>query len=725
MRLVNTGKMAMAGVIAAVFAASAVTLESETLALLFADAGQGFAVTGFVNKVEGRTWFSAASGAKSADFWELQFTGGPKGTATLQNHNPSRRSVRRLPCGGAAFRWEGLGLLGAPGAVDVEAKVAFAKDGSSEWTFAVANRATNGWALAYTSYPYLRCVLPAGECDALVPTKHLGARFIKGFKAAELSPLNYGYPGWYPMVTAFQRGAAGLYMAAHDREARIKTLLYEKDGSVRFETPMEDMGIAGKAAEGPRYPVVIAAYSGDWWSAARLYRNFAMTCPWTAKGPIAHRADFPKAMADIAFWCTLGGRVEDASNRIDLVRARWPDLKIGLHWYGWQCHSSFYTDSYYPEFLPLKGVMELLGSCRERNLYAMPYINGRLWDTQLMSFPYARRDACTRPDGTPQIENFGRGTAVMCPACPMWQDVLLRMGTNVVDGLGASVIYYDQVTCSRPMLCHSPEHSHPAGGGTWWTDGYRAAFRRIHNHLAPKNVPITSEGAGEFLLDLVDGHLICGRVAAQDDVPFLPAVYSGYTVYFGVVHCAPNYYSREVAVDATLATLWGCASGRWGYSRYFTPGPYTSQLTKTCAANADVIGALARARMAAADFLVYGHLEDELRPLDPPQKMKRRWSPPRKARPGRPAPEPVEIEVPSVAGAVWRDVDCTRRAVFAANVSEAAQTVRFRMPKGCGKAALLALPGQPAPDFSEADGVVTLALPPGAFAGVSAQVKGN
>ena len=701
---------------------SAVTLDNGSIAIHFDGSGHGFALTGIVNKVAGAARFVTAQG-KKADFWELRFTGGPGGVTSIHNHSPSRRSMRPLSDGGAVFTWSGLSLPGASMAVDVEAKVCFNADGASVWTIAAVNRATNGWALAYTSYPYLRGVLSPGEGDALVPSKNLGGRFIRGFVPADLSPQSYNHPSWFPMVTAFHRGDAGLYVAAHDRESRIKTLFYENDGSMRFETPVENAGVAGKAAEGPRYPVVIAAYKGDWWQTARRYRKFAMTCPWTAKGPIAHRADFPKAMADTAVWCALSGTMADASNQTAWVRARWPDLKIGMHWYDWHLQPKYHSDACYPEFLPRPGVAEHIAEYNTKNIVLMPYVNGRLWDSQLMSYQYAVRDACMREDGTPHTEAYGKGFAVMCPACPMWQDVLLRMGTNVVEGLGAPAIYYDQVTCSRPKPCFNPAHGHPLGGGTWWADGYRKAFSRLHERFSARNVPITSEGAAETWLDVVDGHLICGRGANPDDVPFLPAVYSGYTVYFGMIPTARAYYNKEFVAYVARATLWGCATGRWGYTRFFKPDMPDSYTQRICTRHSDAVAALARVRMAAADFLVYGHLEDELRPIDPPQKTVLPWCSPRRPRNGKNALQPLMLEQPAVMGTVWRDVDDSRKAVFAANVSDSAQTVRFRMPQGCGNAAVFDLPGFAAPKFSESDGVVTLTIDPDGFVGVTAKME--
>ena len=695
------------------------TVESKSMALLFDNAGHGFALTGIVNKVAGGVRFMNVTG-KQPDFWELEFSCKTGGTVKVQNHSRSRRTMRRLACGGAEFCWAGIDLPGDKAAVDVKATVALAKDGSSEWTLEVKNRSTSGWALKETSYPYLRNVMPAGEGDALVPTKNLGARFIRGFDSARLKPDSYSYPGWYTMVTAFHRKDAGLYFAAHDRDARIKTLSYLPGGGVRFVTLVENSGIAGRAAEGPRYPVVIAAYKGDWWQAARIYRKFAMTCPWTAKGPIAKRADFPKSMAETAMWSVVGRSVQEATNRMEYIRKRWSDVKVGVQWYNWHVQPDPSLDSLYPEFVPYPGMKEHFAFCRNQGLLAMPYVNGRIWDMQLLSYGYASRDACRDVDGSVQKEMYGSGFAVMCPERPLWQETLFKMGTNVVEGLGAPAIYYDQVTCSRPMPCYDPAHGHPAGGGSYWADGYRKALGRLHDRISPMGVPITSEGAAETWLDVVDGHLICGRASSPDDVPFLPAVYSGYTVYFGTVS-ASRGEPRAFFANLAKSTLWGCATGRWGYFRLFMPPKRRSPVQLEADRNADAIYACAKVRMSAADFLVYGHLEDEMRPLDAMPTVRLAWLSPVRPRPGKPEEYPDGVEMASVFGTVWRDVDNKRKAVLLANRSSEVQTVRFRMPRGCREVSAMKLLGQHRPKVeSTADGVVSLSVVPGGFAGVVA-----
>ena len=102
------------------FAANALTVGNDSIAILLEGPGRGFAVTSIVNKVSGNVQFLER--AKSGpDFWMLKFRNDAMNgrSSVLQNHTPSRRSMRRNPGGGATFAWEDLSLPGATNSVDV------------------------------------------------------------------------------------------------------------------------------------------------------------------------------------------------------------------------------------------------------------------------------------------------------------------------------------------------------------------------------------------------------------------------------------------------------------------------------------------------------------------------------------------------------------------------------------------------------------------------------
>ena len=583
--------------------------------------------------------------------------------------------------------------------VDVRADVRLPKgSASSEWTISVNNRSRK-WALTETRCPVLRGVVKSGEADVLMPHKGFGARLHKAYDTRNGEVGEFGYPGWYPMVAAYMKNGSGLYLAAHDSDAVNKSVIFSKGAGISFLTPVENDGVPGKAAKGPRYPVVVSAFRGDWWTAAHIYRDWAVKQKWCAKGKIAVRKDYPRRISETDLFLRPQGDARAVSNLLAKARAALPDLNIIAHWYCWNIQP-FDTD--YPEYHPKASIPETFAWMNSIGIYAMPYINGRLWDQSLASAKSALDNACMRQDGAPQIEKYGRTFAVMCPAAKGWHEVLRQNFYRTVFDWNAGAVYCDQISCSRPRLCYNPAHGHTLGGGNWWAEGYRAVLNNVRDMLAPKGAPITSEGMAECWIDCMDGHLMCTD-PLDGDVPFYPAVYSGYTTYFGA-RMQP-YDSPEVFHAFQVRSLiWGAIPG-WMHPWMFS-GRNRSD------AAIDSLLQTGRIRRVAREFLAYGTLEDELRPLRVLPQVKFSW----KCRDKRYKKEQVYREfsgtMPAIVGTVWKNSQGSRLAVVAANVSAKAETVQFKIPDGAKTLATLKVEGIEKPDFTIADGVVSLKLLP-------------
>ena len=83
--------------------------------------------------------------------------------------------------------------------------------------------------------------------------------------------------------------------------------------------------MVGRAADGPGFAVTVAAFAGDWWQAAKLYRTWALRQKWAAKGPIARRTDFPRAMSDIDVWdIVIADKAAVVSNEIVRLKKAFP-----------------------------------------------------------------------------------------------------------------------------------------------------------------------------------------------------------------------------------------------------------------------------------------------------------------------------------------------------------------------------------------------------------------
>lgn len=667
------------------------SLSNEAMEIRFADASRSFAVESIVNRLDGeRRFVRGTADGKGPHLFELVFarvdaTGGVE-RAYLRDRNESRERDLSVSGETAVISLKGYDLPGEPGAVDVEARVTLAAGSPfAEWRIRVANRSAT-WGLDRTRYPCLRGIVRPGEADVLLPHAGHGARLLRRFDGNARNRVcawgEYEYPSYYPMMTAYMLDGAGLAVYADDPDARVKTL-WANGLDCWFETPVENAGLVGRAADGPGYVVRTEAFRGSWWNAAKAYRRWALRQKWCAKGPIAKRADYPKAMSEPSLWlCSYWFGAESFTNKFNRIRAECPDLKVGVRWYDW----SLPGFGVYPEMLPAKkGVAEAGAVVSRLGYTVMPYVNARIWDSVLASFRYAKKDMCRKPDGSPFVEQWGlkgvsgihrrRDYGIMCPAATDWQGVIRDVVAGTVEATSAGGVYYDQLGCAPPRGCRNPAHGHPLGGGRWWADGNREIMRQAHAALNPRGIAVTTEGTAECYMDSCDGFLAV-TVPTVADVPFYAAVYSGYTIYFGT-RTAPRMDPAKAFPLMARDFIWGFANG-WSDD---WSGPDALNANRAAA----VRFALARQRFS--DFLVFGTLLGELKVEDPlPEVAFGAWEELHNRR------NPVEGTMPAVIGAWWRDCDATRLMLLAVNVSGEPRTVRFRVPGQEGLAELRLAP---------------------------------
>lgn len=645
-------------------------LVGDQLSIRFADASEGFGIRGFENKIVGEKTSFVNGASSGADFWALIFhsrkADGSIDKVRVDNRAPalSRRIEKTDKVW--KFIWEGLDVGTEKGVVDVVASVRLIGRNASSWELEVKNR-SKAWGLFETIYPYLREVVGEGEADVMLPGRFLGARLLRKHFSEMYVPVEDINYSWYPMVAAFMKGEAGLFVSAFDGHGRIKRMRFLKNHDMAFVTPVENAGIPGKAAEGPRYPVVIAAYRGDWCEAAKIYRKWALRQKWCKKGPIVKRQDYPRRVAECHGWLMAELEAPGVSNFVTKVRKRFPDVKFGCEWTKWG-NQPF--DTNYPEMLPSRlGVDKVMEYGTKAGLPLMPYTNGRLWDTEQASWFYARKDCTMAENGELNIERYGRDRSfgVMCPATKGWQDCFSDYMIRLCEKIKCGLVYIDQVGCSRPKLCFDPSHGHALGGGTWWVDGNHEIMGRIHDRLSANGVPITSEGANECYIDVIDGHELACRPEAED-IPFYTYVYGGYSTYFASELDMKTEFIPFWAIYAR-ATAWGVASGL----------SYSWPLNHGKERFGEAFAACARFREEAKEFLAYGHFTGDIKFDVPPKTFHTTW-------PNRNG-KFLSGDFPEVLGAAWQNADDSRRAAVLANLTDREQEVSFTKPFA-GKAIL-------------------------------------
>ena len=210
-------------------------------------------------------------------------------------------------------------------------------------------------------------------------------------------------------------GSVGLYVGSHDPQGRLKMLpvqcLEGRNAGLRAIHFPQTFNDASTSSFTIPYPVVVAAFSGDHWDAAQIYRSWALEhAHWTRKGKLSARGDVPRWVLDAPVWLRLKPGKHDAPNStyglVDGVRqvlggAGSAVTDLGVHYYGWNQEK---FDTKYPIWTarpgfaeavrrlqrPHAGVTARIVPVPERQFSPLfhsrakvafvQYTNGRIWD---------------------------------------------------------------------------------------------------------------------------------------------------------------------------------------------------------------------------------------------------------------------------------------------------------------------------------------------------------
>ena len=367
-------------------------------------------------------------------------------------------------------------------------------------------------------------------------------------------PSGWSTMPWYAVWNDTKEERIGLYVAAHDKDGTTKEQRFRTDAQngmvdISLEYPAENLG--RKDARFAPCRIVLESYRGDWFDAAKMYRDWmrreATWFPREKIGPEG-RTDTPLWMKELCVWAlgsTLPDKMPEALRKFQEPLG----VPTGLHWYNWH---QIPFDNDYPHYFPTKdGFKNAVAKIQEHgDLFVMPYINGRLWDTRdrgmedWLFTKEALPGVTKKEDGTSYVETYGSKESdgskvelgVMCPASQVWFDKqrdLIRQLTWDVDDddIGVSGVYVDQVAAAAPALCFDESHGHPVGGGAWWVSTYKKMFEEIRSGL-PEGAMLTTECNAEPFIDLFDGYLTW-HFQHDGQVPGFAAVYGGSVQMFG------------------------------------------------------------------------------------------------------------------------------------------------------------------------------------------------
>jgi hypothetical protein len=620
-------------------------LANDRLLILLGAADEGFPVR-TVRPRGPDIDFGPGSGG---GLWVLRFRDHEGTVVEVKSSDPCRASVHGRESD-LRLRWDGLAIGETADACDVEVRATLAEsEDLSHWRIAVENRSED-WGLWEIDFPSLTGLRVDPADGAVAYPRFLGY--------LETEPLQHESPDLiYPSHAAsmqfscIQSSGGVLYLATYDGDAWYKRFKYRPEAgrSVAYAATHYPPYTSGERFALP-YDIVIGAFEGDWIDACGVYREWALQQRWCARGPLAERDDIPQWFRDLGAWF-VGAPSEHAVERAAAVGA-----PVAIQRYKW--HQIPFDDDY-PDYFP--ALEEFPGEVRRLHaggVRVVPYINGRLWDTDTESFASegARAFCAKDPSQTPYIENWGQQEhSVMCPATPFWREKIAGIVERMVRELDVDGVYIDQVASYYPMRCFDPGHDHAPGTGAMWTPGYRELVelaQRRARAVKPEAI-LTTEDHAEPFLDLFDGCLTCNSVfAASGLIPMFHHVYSGYGILYGRYSTSPQSDEQALVFRMKNAQMlaWGTQVG-W----------LDDQMLGVREEETAYFSRLARAFVAGREWLLHGRMLRPGRVVGDVPELTGEW------HPGQTATMPVIVhsawESPSGRlGLVFTNIDTQAHA---------------------------------------------------------------
>jgi lysophospholipase L1-like esterase len=375
----------------------------------------------------------------------------------------------------------------------------------------------------------------------------------------------------------YYNSGTGLYMGCFDGNQFAKRYQIETSPERGIEWTLvnipNNMKSVPQRWEVP-YQAVIRCFSGDWYDACQIYREWALKQSWSSEGPLLTRKSIPQWFKEIDEWLSIGVPPLFASlDEFNKMTQDFGKYKLGTMCYNWGAGHHF--DEITPERFPLDNKdMEYLKMMSKNNIAVMGYIQCTGWSDATESFK--KEDGIRNTVKTYSGQSLKWATDVKSNemiAYPgkVWTKVL----GDTVEAMakaGFAAAYLDSGNHGGTYLNFNPACSGDSGGGSGYIKGNQQLIETIKQRARKINPEFcfTAESFWEGNIAVLDGILVCNttniylegsRVTA---IPMAQTVYHDYCLMYSV------WPSRwDVERDAArgyiakhgLAFVWGVKPG--------------------------------------------------------------------------------------------------------------------------------------------------------------------
>jgi hypothetical protein len=257
------------------------------------------------------------------------------------------------------------------------------------------------------------------------------------------------------------------------------------------------------------YNVAVRTFTGDWYAAAELYRQWSLNQPWAQK-PLHRRSDVPAWLLDspphiiiqAAGLTDLGPGDPNLqflpySKLVPLLdtisnRAGAPVVALLMSWE--RPGPWVYPDSF-PPVGGEQSFREFAQLARDREWHVGSYANGTRWVIAQLWTGYdgekyfeehrGAKTVCRTHEGQGWRDNWDwswRPSYACCLGVPMTREIAIRFVKHLVDGGLDWIQFLDQNVGCATFPCYASDHGHPPLPGRWMTLGMQAlldAFRKL------------------------------------------------------------------------------------------------------------------------------------------------------------------------------------------------------------------------------------------------------
>jgi hypothetical protein len=464
----------------------------------------------------------------------------------------------------------------------------------SRWGIAVRNRA--GIEIVDVQYPFVVCAYRLGGkpgTEAILLPHYFG-QLIPAPTLEKLGPdcpmawqlnrengNNGHYPGGqFAQFLAYFNDRAGLYFACEDTEGNVKRF------RALHREPGLRIGVAhigdwpGRGERTLEYDTVLGSFTGDWYAAAGMYRDWSLKQKWGR--PLHRRTDVPSWLLDSPPYITIRpqgildlGPVFPVKEFLPYEkcipllarvskRVKAPLVAVIM---GWERGGSWVYPDCFPPIGGDASVKRFAAQARKRGWHVGSFCNGTRWVTGHLWNGYdgrayyekhsGEKSVSRLPDGNVWVETWDwnwRPSLVSCMGTRLTRRIAEDFVKRLIGWGLESIQFFDQNCGATTFPCFAKNHEHPPVPGKWMAEKMRMtmeAFREKARQAGePEVIHSTEMCCNEFCLQLFqesDSRLWpTGHRSADNVVPLYQFLFHECIIMHGGMGYAPEPYHLQI-----------------------------------------------------------------------------------------------------------------------------------------------------------------------------------